>query len=220
MWLSRPKPEHDESLYIALLKTERHSGREDNGQETPCRLTQRIFPTVWDDSHSLVLPCLTSIDSTDPPFLQKLRSQQGGTGGLERPIARPRISKRNDNDDDEPTYVDEESHEVISKDEYKALVQDSNQQDTAQEGDKGQDAPGSDEKDTTDNGKGAPVSKQKLAEIGGPKKRKQAKVVGEENTAKAQEGEDEGEAKEKPQEAPSKKPKQKKKKIKLSFDEE
>lgn len=112
---------------------------------------------------------------------------------------------------------------MITKDEYKALIQDSNQPDTAQkgeEGEKGQDAPGSNEKDTTDNGKDAPVSKQKVAEIGGPKKRKQAKVVGEENTAKAQEAEDEGEAKEKPQEAPSRKAKQKKKKIKLSFDEE
>lgn len=181
---------------------------------------------MGDHVQSLVYSCLTSTDSKDPPFLQKLRSQQGGgTGGLERPIARPRISKRNDDDDDEPTYVDEESHEVISKDEYKALVEESNNQpDTAaQEGDKkDQDAPGSEEKDATatDNGKGAPASKQKIAEIGGPKKRKQAKVVGEENTAPAQEAKDEDEAKEKPQEAPSKKPKQKKKKIKLSFDEE
>lgn len=52
-----------------------------------------------------------------------------------------------------------------------------------------------------------------MAEIGGPKKRKQAKVVGEENK--------EPEVGEEQREAPaSRKSKQKKKKIKLSFDEE
>lgn len=51
-----------------------------------------------------------------------------------------------------------------------------------------------------------------MAEIGGQKKRKQAKVVGEET-----EGEKEEEARE--HAAPKSKPKAKKKKIKLSFEE-
>lgn len=54
--------------------------------------------------------------------------------------------------------------------------------------------------------------KQNLAEIGGPRKRKQAKIVGDEKTPEKEEAQ--------PQGAISRKPKQKKKKIKLSFDEE
>lgn len=56
-----------------------------------------------------------------------------------------------------------------------------------------------------------PKSHQKLAEIGGQKKRKQAKVVGEENVA-----EDDTVQEDNPS---TRKPKQKKKKIKLSFDD-
>ncbi|ODM15681.1 hypothetical protein SI65_08915 [Aspergillus cristatus] len=158
-----------------------------------------------------------SYDSKDPPFLQRLKGHYGTTTGrLERPIARPR-KQRQDDEDDEPTYVDEESNEVISKEEYKALVQESNQKDDEhpeqEPADKEQNAPGSDEKDTADTGKDAPASKQNVAEIGGPKKRKQAKVVGEDNK--------EPEVGAAQREVPAaRKPKQKKKKIKLSFDEE
>lgn len=188
---------------------------------------------AWPIPDFLMLCLIFYLDAKDPPFLQKLRGQHGGTAGrLERPIARPRNPKRNNDDDDEPIYVDEESNEVISKEEYRALVQDSNQKEeddehATQEVDKdqrGAEGPGGKK---TDNGKDAPVSKQKVAEIGGPKKRKQAKVVGEENKDKVQEAEGEGEGKgdgegnEKQQEAPTAgKSKQKKKKIKLSFDEE
>jgi hypothetical protein len=35
---------------------------------------------------------------------------------------RSRLAKKDDVDDDEPTYVDEESNEVISKEEYEALL--------------------------------------------------------------------------------------------------
>lgn len=100
------------------------------------------------------------------------------------------------------------------------MVRESNpkdDEDLAQEtGDKEQAAHGSDEKDNTNAGKDAPATKQKLAEIGGPKKRKQAKVIGEENKAP-----DDPDAEKEQQEPPTtRKSKQKKKKIKLSFDEE
>ena len=167
------------------------------------------------------MPQLTSnLDANEPAFIQRLKGQFGNsTGRLERPIERPRKPK-NDDDDDEPTYVDEESHEVISKEEYKSLVRESNHKEdddpTKEAGDKEQAAHGSDEKDNTNAGKDAPATKQKLAEIGGPKKRKQAKVIGEENKAP-----DDPEVEKEQQEAPTtRKPKQKKKKIKLSFDEE
>ncbi|KAI9928112.1 hypothetical protein ASPWEDRAFT_39094 [Aspergillus wentii DTO 134E9] len=145
-------------------------------------------------------------EAKQPSFLQKLRSQYGDTSGrLERPIARPRKEKQDDGDDDEPTYVDEESNEVISKEDYAALVRDSNKEDENPTQDSAEQTSKPDEKE-----KEAP-SKQSLAEIGGPKKRKQAKVVGEENNAPEKE--------EERKEGPNRKPKQKKKKIKLSFDD-
>lgn len=79
--------------------------------------------------------------------------------------------------------------------------------------DDGQSAPQMDADGKSTAEKEAPVSKQAIADIGGQKKRKQAKVVGEDNRAE----ETEEPARKDPG---SKKPKQKKKKIKLSFDEE
>lgn len=160
---------------------------------------------------------LTSPETKEPPFLQKLRGQYGGTSGrLERPVARPRRPKVND-DDDEPTYIDEESNEVISKDEYNALVHGSNQKEEAP----AIQAPEPDKpatKTDTDEGKGdeqPPTSKQNLAEIGGPKKRKQAKVVGEDSVPEEERSMGNDSKKSKP-----KKKSEKKKKIKLSFDDQ
>ena len=160
---------------------------------------------------------LTSPETKEPPFLQKLRGQYGGTaaGRLERPMARPRRPKDND-DDDEPTYVDEESNEVISKEEYNALVHGSNQKEEATavqapEPDKQASKTDSDEEKAD---KQPPTSKQNLAEIGGPKKRKQAKIVGEDSVPEEEESKG-NDNKSKP-----KKKSEKKKKIKLSFDDQ
>ncbi|KAJ5653820.1 hypothetical protein N7490_000823 [Penicillium lividum] len=143
-------------------------------------------------------------EANEPAFLQRLRGQYGGdtSGRLERPAARPKkLKDPKEEEDDEPVYLDEESNEVITKEEYKALVE-----------------PPKDETSTEDastaegNKKPAePIAKQSnLTEVGGQRKRKQVKVVGEEEN--------------KPDEASTvqEKPKKTKKakKIKLSFDEE
>ncbi|KAB8261738.1 hypothetical protein BDV32DRAFT_30553 [Aspergillus pseudonomiae] len=155
-------------------------------------------------------------EAKEPAFLQRLRNQYGDTSGrLERPIARPRKLKDAD-DDDDPTYVDEESNEVISKEEYEALVRESNKEgeDTGKgEPDPEQTTSQDNEQDKASTTQEAPISKQNMAEIGGPKKRKQAKVIGEEEPAAEKE-------EIQPKDTGSRKPKQKKKKIKLSFDEE
>lgn len=148
-------------------------------------------------------------DAKQPAFLQKLRGQYGDNAGrLERPALRPtRLKVNKDDDDDEPTYIDEESNEVISKEEYKALV--------GENSPKGEDEAGDSTKDTStgDQDKSQAelsISKQNnLTEVGGQRKRKQAKVVGE----------DKAEVEEVQPKATSKKSK-KPKKIKLSFDEE
>jgi hypothetical protein len=149
-------------------------------------------------------------ENKQPAFLQKLRNQYGDTSGrLERPVARPRLAKKEDEDDDEPTYVDEESNEVISKEEYKALLRGDEKQQESSEQQSGHESKQDTEKADVEGAS----SKQNLAGIGGPKKRKQAKVITDDNVEAENGTQQESTG---PQKA---KQKQKKKKIKLSFDE-
>ncbi|KAL1961691.1 hypothetical protein VTN77DRAFT_1329 [Rasamsonia byssochlamydoides] len=164
-------------------------------------------------------------EANEPSFLRKLRDQYGGGDSIRhaRPQQRPRKPK--DDDDDGPTYVYEGTNDIISKEEYEALVRGDDEkkdESTGQTGSlpEGSEAkPSSSEKetDTLDAEEDGPKSQQKLAEIGGQKKRKQAKVVGEENVA---ERETDTVREDNPSTRRVDKPKQKKKKIKLSFDEE
>ncbi|KAL4965523.1 DUF4604 domain-containing protein [Aspergillus stella-maris] len=155
-------------------------------------------------------------DAKEPAFLQRLRGQYGGnaTGGLERPISQRPRRARDDNEDDGPTYVDAESNEVISKEDYEAMVKGDGDEQSEQP-DNGVKDKYKDAEKAGDSSKEGTASKQNLAEIGGPRKRKQAKVVGDE----IQEAESEKSEEVRLKEAKQKKPKQKKKKIKLSFEE-
>ncbi|KAI9698708.1 MAG: hypothetical protein M1836_003818 [Candelina mexicana] len=62
-------------------------------------------------------------DMKEPSFLRKLKGEYGAGDSHrhERPTARPRKQQTGE-DDDGPTYVDEESNETISKSQYDALV--------------------------------------------------------------------------------------------------
>lgn len=158
-------------------------------------------------------------EAKEPAFLQKLRGHYGDTSGrLERPAARPRkLKNKDDEDDDAPVYVDEESNEVISKAEYEALV-----------------GGGSDQKDgdasvkdkSTENGQDHAQSQTEtttakqsnLTEVGGPRKRKQVKVVGDDEPE--EKSGDKQVADEAQPKAPAPRKSKKVKKIKLSFDEE
>lgn len=73
--------------------------------------------------HPSIHLILTLSEANEPSFLRKLRSQQAGrdTDRHERQIARPKRAKVAV-DDDAPTYVDEESNDTLSKEEYEALV--------------------------------------------------------------------------------------------------
>lgn len=155
----------------------------------------------------IILICYT--DAKQPAFLQKLRGQYGdNTGRLERPALRPtRLKVNKDDDDDEPTYIDEESNEVISKEEYKELVGENSPKGEGEADNSAKDnSTGDQDKSQTE----LSTSKQNnLTEVGGQRKRKQAKVVCE-GKAEAEEVQPKATVKK------SKKPK----KIKLSFDEE
>ncbi|KAL2011408.1 hypothetical protein VTN00DRAFT_4126 [Thermoascus crustaceus] len=154
-------------------------------------------------------------ERNEPSFLRKLRSQYGGESVRhERPVPRPRKPK-DDDDDDAPTYVYEDSNEVISKEDFEALVRGDNQEkpeESAEHAEQKELKSPRDETAQEDKEAEGSKSKQNLAEIGGAKKRKQGKVVGEENTPEENDEARQGGSS-------SRKPKQKKKKIKLSFDE-
>lgn len=150
--------------------------------------------------------------SNEPSFLRKLRSQygEGGDNHRGRPNPRP-VKPRDANDDDEPTYVDEESNEVISTEQYLALLKGDAQEEAG-------DTNGKSAKDgAVDKAETRPLSSKPskgAAEIGGSKKRKQGKIIGEEEKP------EENPISQRAADEPKKKKKVTKKKIKLSFDEE
>ncbi|KAK4981980.1 hypothetical protein LTR50_007861 [Elasticomyces elasticus] len=65
-------------------------------------------------------------EKNDPPFLRRLRAEQAGKNlddRHERATPRPKRLKRDgDSDEDEPTYVVEESNDTLSKAEYEAMA--------------------------------------------------------------------------------------------------
>lgn len=161
-------------------------------------------------------PLTPALDAKEPAFLQRLKGQYGNTsGGLERPISQRPRRVRDDNEDDGPTYVDAESNEVITKEDYKAMVNGGGDQESEQpeNGVKDKDAASEEAGNSKKKMEGS-TSKQNIAEIGGPRKRKQAKVVGNEDEVQEPKSEPV-----RPKDPGPRKPKQKKKKIKLSFEE-
>lgn len=129
--------------------------------------------------------CLPNIESNEPAFLRRLRGEHGRDSMRhEHPLARPRKQKTSEDKDEEPTYVQEDSHDTISKAEYDALMKNIEVQKLENlvvvpptrpddlEGPRGES--GKFPQDPT------PL-KQQMAGIGGNAKRRLAKVVGEDN---------------------------------------
>ncbi|OAL70514.1 hypothetical protein A7D00_5480 [Trichophyton violaceum] len=149
-----------------------------------------------------------SYEKPEPSFLRKLRNEfgDGSDHHRSRPNPRPAKSKYAEDEDDGPTYVDEDN-EVISKEKYLEMVAGPKGDTEENEATK----PPADEEAETE--RRTSKSKQNMAEIGASKKRKQGKVIGggdvpeDQETSQAQ------------SEAPKRK-KNTKKKIKLSFDDE
>lgn len=114
--------------------------------------------------------------------------------------------------DDGPTYVDEESNEVVTKEEYEAMLRDAaGETDTQNTNEQDSSDPtlASTGDETSEAAKSVPS--QKVADIGAPKKKKKlGRLVADEDHT------DEPDKQPKDSEPPKKK---QKKKIKLSFDE-
>lgn len=134
-------------------------------------------------------------------------------------MARPRKQVQKGEDDDQPTYVVEDSQDTLSKDEYEALVAADNTDKEAENNLPSSPKAGPSIQETeakTDEAtRETALVKQQVAGIGGSTKRRLAKVVGHE------EEEDEAVSEESHSGQNSKKPRARKgKKVKLSFDEE
>lgn len=159
-----------------------------------------------------------SYDAKEPAFLRKLKGEVSGTDSdrHDRPFVRPKREKQED-EDDGPTYVLEDSNMALSKSEYEALL--AGKTLSKESGIQNADA---DEKeglsttialpvDNSSNQKGDLSAKQRLTEIGkGLKKRKAVKVIGEDDNVDVKVRDSK----------PIGKPKKKAKIIKLSFDED
>ncbi|KZF26596.1 hypothetical protein L228DRAFT_279771 [Xylona heveae TC161] len=159
-----------------------------------------------------------SYESKEPNFLRRLKSQY--VGGDPQKHARSSVVPsrlRNEDEDEEPTYVEEGSNENITKAEYEALTKGENDAKKSTEPAISEDATSSNPSKTETESEArdeTPIrSKEIVAGVGGSqKKRKPVKTVGQDD-----------EEEEEPSEirnAPKKKSKRPKKAIKLSFDQD
>ncbi|MCJ1290741.1 hypothetical protein MMC34_002283 [Xylographa carneopallida] len=156
-------------------------------------------------------------ESKEPAFLRKLKNEYGGSNAdrHESQLARPRKPRNND-DDDEPTYVDEESNDTITKAQYEAILE-KEEQTTLQEQHSEPTISNNEalvtHETTQDVTRDTPPRKELVAAIGGIGKRRIAKVVGDDSLGKNGEVPSHGAT-------VGKRSTKKSKKIKLSFDEE
>lgn len=115
--------------------------------------------------------------------------------------------KKEDDEDDAPAYVMEETNQSLSKEEYAALVSGKDEEDsTVHEAEKKKDSDARSQ------------SKDKIAEVGAnAKKRKAARIIGD-NYDKSKEGAEKDVKT--PEAKPAKKSKKKTKAVKLTFGED
>ena len=165
-------------------------------------------------------------DKSQPAFLQRLRAEYSGDRNNVQ-FARPNKSrlKTGDAEEDDPTIVDEEG-EGVSKEDYEEMLRREKEGEAVY--DKEDEARKLTQKDTAEGeGEGEQVrEKQKIAEVGGGKKRKAGKVVGDFDEGDELHKVGDVAAEQKPNDDKKKaasenmsKSKKKAKKVKLSFDE-
>ena len=83
-------------------------------------------PSLWQASE--ITPkmdlLIRYLENKEPTFLRKLKNEHGNydLGRPEHSIPRPRKQRLQDDDDDGPTYLCEESHETMSKKDFIALL--------------------------------------------------------------------------------------------------
>ncbi|OAL44606.1 hypothetical protein IQ07DRAFT_604961 [Pyrenochaeta sp. DS3sAY3a] len=151
------------------------------------------------------------LDNSQPAFLRRLRGELTGdnSGRHDLPIPRNKRMK-NDDEDDVPTYVLEDTNQSLTKEEYDALVAGKSPDDDQK--------PDSEvaSKDQGSEAKSKP--KDKIVEVGATvKKRKAVKIISEEDEGVERGAE--GDSRKIDSKA-VKKPKKKAKAVKLTFGDE
>ncbi|EOA90402.1 hypothetical protein ACJQWK_08068 [Exserohilum turcicum] len=154
-------------------------------------------------------------DSSQPAFLQRLRGQlqSGDTARHEHPIARNKRMNKDDDDDDAPAYVMEETNQSLTKEEYDALVSGKDSKENEADAES---AAGGAQQNAASGAESRP--KDKIAQVGAnAKKRKAAKIIGDGQGDSKDEAERDDY---KPAAKTTKKPKKKAKAVKLTFGDE
>ncbi|KAF3046988.1 hypothetical protein E8E12_010031 [Didymella heteroderae] len=149
-------------------------------------------------------------DNSQPAFLQRLRGQMQGEDSArhERPTPRNKRLKQDD-EDDAPTYVLEDTNQSMTKEEYEEFI---GKKDT-KEGGKSQQEHAADGSTKDESAK----PKDKITEVGAnARKRKAAKIISDEQGADKDEPKDG----KKEDTKTVKKPKKKGKAVKLTFGDE
>jgi hypothetical protein len=120
-------------------------------------------------THPKITPKNLHYDDTLPPFLQRMRANQSSLDGRhERAIARPKRARNTEEEEeDEPVYVDE-TGEVVRREDVEKLGEGKNE-------DKGQEG---EEKKDGERKTGRIEGKEKIATIGGARRKKVGKLVG------------------------------------------
>ncbi|KAF2451839.1 hypothetical protein P171DRAFT_348247 [Karstenula rhodostoma CBS 690.94] len=142
-----------------------------------------------------------------PAFLRRLRGELAGDGSgrHEQPVPRNKRLKKDDDEDDAPTYVLEDTNQSMTKAEYEAMV-------AGDDAEKSEETTKGDNEATKDSATTQP--KDNIVEVGkATKKRKVAKVIAEERDGDAEESKE-------PEKKVVKKAKKKGKPVKLSFGDE
>lgn len=166
-------------------------------------------------------------DPKEPAFLRRLRGEygDGDSARHERPLARPRKHKISDDDDDEPTYVDGDSQNAISKADYDVMMNPNKL-----EKEEGRSAPSSPISQIRQKEEHAtignchldhePPPPQLEASIGGNAKKRLAKIIGDDGKSAHSSPNGNPSMTDSGSISKSKKKPTKAKKIKLSFDED
>ncbi|MCJ1402751.1 hypothetical protein MMC11_005972 [Xylographa trunciseda] len=156
-------------------------------------------------------------ESKEPAFLRRLKNEYGGGNSdrHERPSARPRKQKHSEDDEDEPTYVDEDSNDTLTKAEYEAILKEEQVMSEEQHSESLE--LHNDSKITHDAAVNianeTSTRKELVAAIGGTGKRRVAKVIGDDDL-------DQNGQELVPETKAGKRSSKKPKKIKLSFNDE
>ena len=149
-------------------------------------------------------------DKNEPAFLRKLRGEYGSDRQTFQ-AARPKRNRLVNDEDDGPTMVDEAGASV-SKEDYEAMI--NGKGDGSESKETKPENVQADSVKAGEDSQEAPMEKQKVVDVGAGRKRKQVKVIGEQNEGSDVTEEKKGESAKQP-----KSTKKLKKKVKLSFDE-